>query len=178
MDFVADALLDGRRVRALTVVDNFTRHCQIIEVDARLTGTRVVQALDGVSKREGYPKMMTVENAVIESFNGLFRDECLNAHVFVSLYDARRKIERWRIDDNECRPHGSLGNPTPVGFAKKGAEKASQKCKISNHGWLSFRGRVKARKVSHTQWSNIGGKSINVHNYMHAGTVTGGRSEW
>jgi putative transposase len=50
-----------------------------------------------------------VENAVIESFNGRFRDECLNANVFVSLHDARQKIEAWRIDDNEHRPHSSLG---------------------------------------------------------------------
>lgn len=45
-----------------------------------------------------------VESAVIESFNGHFRDECLNAQVFVSLHDAKRKIEAWRIDDNEHRP--------------------------------------------------------------------------
>ena len=57
-----------------------------------------------------------LENAVIESFNGRFRDECLNAHVFVSLHDARGKIERWRIDYNEHRPHGSLGNLTPKEF--------------------------------------------------------------
>lgn len=50
-----------------------------------------------------------VENAVIESFNGCFRDECLNAQVFVSLHDARQKIETWRIDYNEHRPHSSLG---------------------------------------------------------------------
>jgi putative transposase len=51
-----------------------------------------------------------VENAAIESFNGRFRDECVNANVFVSFHDARQKIEAWRIDDNEHRPHGSLGN--------------------------------------------------------------------
>jgi putative transposase len=41
MDFVADTLLDGRRFRALTVVDNYSRHCQIIEPDFTLTGTRL-----------------------------------------------------------------------------------------------------------------------------------------
>ena len=45
----------------------------------------------------------------MERFNGRFRDECLNAQVFVSLHDARQKIEAWRIDDNEHRPHGSPG---------------------------------------------------------------------
>src|SRR5207248_1148555 len=60
-----------------------------------------------------------VDNAVIESFNGRFRDECLNANVFVSLHDARQKIEAWRIDYNEHRPHGSLGNLTPREFTEQ-----------------------------------------------------------
>lgn len=60
-----------------------------------------------------------VENAVIESFNGRLRDECLNANVFVSLHDARQKIEAWRIDYNENRPHSSLGHLTPREFTKQ-----------------------------------------------------------
>ena len=63
-----------------------------------------------------------MENMVIEFFNGRFRNECLNAHVFVSLHDARKKIERWRIDYNEQRPHSSLGNRTPQESAQQGAE--------------------------------------------------------
>jgi putative transposase len=63
-----------------------------------------------------------VENAVIVSFNGRFRDECLNAQVFVSLHDARQKIEAWRIDYNEHRPHGSLGNLTPREFTEQAAK--------------------------------------------------------
>ena len=63
-----------------------------------------------------------VENAVIESFNGRFRDECLNAHVFSSLYDARQKIEAWRIDDNEHRPHRSRGDLTPKGVIEQVAQ--------------------------------------------------------
>lgn len=62
-----------------------------------------------------------MDNAVIESFNGRFRDECLNANVFVSLHDARRKMEAWRIDYNEHRPHGSLGNLTPREFTEHAA---------------------------------------------------------
>lgn len=54
-----------------------------------------------------------VQNAVIESFNGRFRDECLNSHWFTSLDDARRTIEAWRIDYNQERPHSSLGYRTP-----------------------------------------------------------------
>lgn len=50
-----------------------------------------------------------VQNAVMESFNGRFRDEWLNSHWFASLEDARRTIEAWRIDYNRERPHSSLG---------------------------------------------------------------------
>ena len=52
----------------------------------------------------------------IESFNGQFRDECLNASRFTSLPDARHRIELWRRDYNEARPHSSLGYLTPVEF--------------------------------------------------------------
>jgi len=67
-----------------------------------------------------------VENAMIESFNGRFRDECLNAQVFISLHDARQKIEAWRIDYNEHRPHGSLEDLTPREFAEQAAETGLQ----------------------------------------------------
>ncbi len=53
------------------------------------------------------------QNGFIESFNGGFRDECLNEPVFVSLADARRIVEDWRLDYNQKRPHSSLGNRTP-----------------------------------------------------------------
>jgi putative transposase len=58
-----------------------------------------------------------VENAFIESFNGRFRDECLNVHWFADLRETRTKIEAWRHDYNHARPHGSLSNLTPVEFA-------------------------------------------------------------
>ena len=57
-----------------------------------------------------------MENALIESFNGRFRIECLNAQKCVSLHDARRKVEAWRIDYNQRRPHSSLGHLTPNEF--------------------------------------------------------------
>ena len=50
------------------------------------------------------------DNAFIESFNGKFRAECLNAHWFMGLDDARRKCEAWRRDYNEERPHSAIGN--------------------------------------------------------------------
>jgi len=60
-----------------------------------------------------------VENAFIESFNGKFRDECLNENWFLSLDDARSTIEAWRIDYNRHRPHSSLNNMTPMEYAEK-----------------------------------------------------------
>src|SRR5579872_6023867 len=58
------------------------------------------------------------ENAYIESFNGKFRDECLNEHWFTSLEDAQEKIEAWRRDYNRNRPHSSLGNKSPDEFLR------------------------------------------------------------
>lgn len=57
-----------------------------------------------------------VQNAYIESFNGRLRDECLNEHWFLSLPDARRTVEDWRIDYNRERPHSALGNLSPEEF--------------------------------------------------------------
>lgn len=58
-----------------------------------------------------------MQNGYVESFNGRFRDECLNANWFATLTDARQKIEDWRHDYNEQRPHSSLGYRAPREFA-------------------------------------------------------------
>lgn len=97
IDFVCDQLFTGTRFRFLTVVDIFSRECLAITVGQRLT------------------------NAYIESFNGSFRDECLNIHWFLSLEDAKLKAENWRQDYNVLRPHRGLNNLTPIEFAKKSA---------------------------------------------------------
>jgi len=60
-----------------------------------------------------------VENAYIESFNGRFRDECLNDHWFMTLDHARKEIEAWRIDYNTERPHSSLNDLTPEEFIRQ-----------------------------------------------------------
>ena len=57
-----------------------------------------------------------IQNCFVESFNGTFRDDCLNMHWFLSLDDARRTIETWRKDYNEVRPHSSLGGLTPTEY--------------------------------------------------------------
>ena len=57
------------------------------------------------------------QNAYLESFNGQFRDECLNPHWFSSIGEAREIIENWRVDDNAERPHSRLRYQTPEEFA-------------------------------------------------------------
>ena len=65
------------------------------------------------------------QNAFVESFNGKLRLECLNAHWFSTLDDARREIERWRTDYNDVRPHSSLEDKTPAEFAAAHRETAA-----------------------------------------------------
>jgi putative transposase len=82
----------------------------------------ISQALDEWAYRHGVELHFItpgrpVENAYIESFNGKFRDECLNEHWFSTLDDARRTIEDWRRDYNEERPHSALGGLPPREYA-------------------------------------------------------------
>ena len=58
-----------------------------------------------------------IEHAFVESFNGKFRDECLNEHWFASVAEARTLIEAWRVDYNTVRPHSALQGATPEQFA-------------------------------------------------------------
>jgi len=57
-----------------------------------------------------------MDNGFIESFNGKLRDECLNMHWFENLAEAKKVIERWRVEYNEMRPHSSLGNRAPAAY--------------------------------------------------------------
>jgi transposase InsO family protein len=59
-----------------------------------------------------------VENGFVESFNGRLRDECLNVEVFFDIADARIKLEQWRADFNDSRPHSSLHDRTPAEFRR------------------------------------------------------------
>jgi putative transposase len=157
MDFVSDALFDGRRLRALTVVDAFTREALAIEVDQGIKGEQVVTVVGRLALLRGAPYAIQVDNgpefvskaldrwayengvtldfsrpgkptdnALVESFNGRLRDECLNANWFLSLADARSKIEAWRRHYNESRPHTALGWRTPQEFALAAALQAAE----------------------------------------------------
>lgn len=149
LDFVADQLADGRRFRALTVVDVFTRESLAIEVGQHLRGEHVVAVLNHLTAQRGAPKALfcdngsefcsqsvdmwayhhkvrmdfsrpgkPTDNAHVESFNGTLRRECLNAHWFESLQEAKGLIEAWRREYNETRPHRALQDQTPAEFAR------------------------------------------------------------
>jgi putative transposase len=62
------------------------------------------------------------DNCFIESFNGRFRDECLDAHMFTSLTEARKTIEVWQQDYNTLRPHSSLGGMSPEEYRSASKE--------------------------------------------------------
>lgn len=63
------------------------------------------------------------DNAFIESFNGSLRDECLSVNWFLSLQDAQEKLNAWKLDYNDYRPHSSLGNLTPNEFIEMQSKK-------------------------------------------------------
>ena len=71
--------------------------------------------------RRGKPQ----DNVLVEAFNSRFRQECLNEHWFLSVADAQEKIEAWRNHYNAERPHSSLGNLAPEGFARESAATAA-----------------------------------------------------
>lgn len=78
MDFVSDALGDGRKFRALTIVDDLTRESPAIEVDVSLPGARVVRVLDRVADTRGYPKAIVLDNG--HEFRGEALDQWAHAH--------------------------------------------------------------------------------------------------
>lgn len=78
------------------------------------------QGVELCFSRPGKP----TDNALIESFNGRLRDECLNTHWFSSLEEAQRETELWRLDYNENRPHMGLKGLTPNEYAEIHAEEA------------------------------------------------------
>lgn len=150
LDFVHDSLKHGRRIRMLTVVDEFTRESLQVHVDYSLKSHDVQQVLENLFRQHGAPCYLrsdngsefieralnkwlkeqgTVpvfitpaspwENGKCESFNGKLRDECLNAHWFRTLREARVLIEMWRKQYNTFRPHRSLNYATPTEFAAR-----------------------------------------------------------
>ncbi len=66
------------------------------------------------------------DNAYIGSFNGSLRDECLNVHWFEDLTDARKKLQDWKREYNESRPHRALKGPSPLVFSRQWKETTAE----------------------------------------------------
>lgn len=147
MDFVMDRLENGRRLKALTIVDDFTKESVEIALDHGMGSHYVVRVLDQVIRFRGKPAAIRtdqgpeftasaldqwayrngvtlkliqpgkpMQNGYVESFNGKFRDECLNEHWFSTLAEARTIVASWRRDYNENRPHSSIDYLTPAQY--------------------------------------------------------------
>jgi putative transposase len=121
---VAQSITGERVVRVLHQVVEYRGKPSVIVVDNGPEFTS--RALDTWAYGRGIQLHFIqpgkpVQNCFIESFNGKVRDECFNEHWFVDLIDARSKIEAWREDYNEVRPHSSLGDVPPAEFAHQAA---------------------------------------------------------
>jgi len=152
IDFIHDQLADGRRIRVLNIVDDYSRVCIGQLVDLSISGARMVRYFEELAVTRGLPQHLVLDNgpemtskamffwsqskrvklcfiqpgkptqnAFVESFNGRFRDGCLNQHWFRDLADARRTIDAWRDHYNLVRPHSSLGYKPPALFEEQAA---------------------------------------------------------
>jgi transposase InsO family protein len=142
---VADRTADGRPLKMLTVVDEYTRECLAIDVERRADSMSVLERLAALFLERGAPDYLRSdngseftarlvrnwlervgvktlfiepgspwENGYCESFNGKFRDECLNGEIFYTLAEAKVLIEGWRREYNQVRPHSALGYRPPA----------------------------------------------------------------
>ena len=115
-----DTSLGGARV--VSVLERLSETRGLPEVITMDNGPEFAgKALDEWAYREGVKLNFIrpgkpIENAFAETFNGRFRDECLNTNWFLSLEDAMEKIESWRHDYNEWRPHSALDNLSPTQY--------------------------------------------------------------
>jgi putative transposase len=150
MDSVFDAMSKGKRIKCLTIVDDYFRGAVDILIDRGISGHYVARRLSEIGRFRGLPLTIRTDrgpefadnsldqwatqhgmqtrliqpgkptdNPFIESFNGSLRDECLNTNWFMSLEDAKEKIETWRQYYNYFRPHSSLADVPPALFAKQ-----------------------------------------------------------
>ena len=117
-----DTSINGNRVTRILDWLVLTRRCpQVITTDngPEFAGRALDKwAYDNGVNHDFIKPGKPIQNAFIESFNGRLRHECLNQHYFVTLEEAKKIIEDWRVEYNTFRPHGSLDGLTPAEFIK------------------------------------------------------------
>ena len=134
-DFVSTRTHDGRPVRMLAVIDEFTRECLAIRASRTFRSDQVLELLAELFVLRGVPEHIRSdngpeftagaktlyiqpgspwENGYAESFNGKFRDELLNREIFYTLKEVQIVTEMWRKEYNTIRPHSSLGYRPPA----------------------------------------------------------------
>jgi putative transposase len=146
-DFQFDQTRNGRTIKILNIIDEFTREALATEVSRSIDADQVVNILEEIAGERGYsayvrfdhgPEFIAYavsdwcpsttetifidpgspwQNGWIESFNGRMRDEHLNGQLFDTLLEAQVLTEDWRIDYNINRPHSAHGWKTPTEFA-------------------------------------------------------------
>jgi putative transposase len=146
MDFIHDRLENGRKIKVFNVVDDFTRVCVAQLVSDSITGQALVRCFEEIGRTPSFlrcdngPEFWSrafqswahgkveidfiepgkpQQNAFVESFNGKFRDQCLNENAFFSIEHARDVINEWREIYNEFRPHRALKGKTPKEFEQE-----------------------------------------------------------
>ena len=161
MDFMSDALANGRRFRVLNIIDDFNREALAVEADYSLPGERVVKVLSELADWKGIPYQIRVDNgpefiskifgkwcnlhkvtimhiqpgkpvqnAYVERFNRLYREDVLDAYLFDTIRQVRVISEKWMEDYNNYHPHKSLGGMSPLDYAAKQAEEMKEKNNI------------------------------------------------
>ena len=146
MDFIHDRLENGRKLKVLNVVDDFSRVCVGQIVGDSITGRHLAKFFDDLDHKpaalrcDNGPEFWSrafqawahekvkidfiqpgkpQQNAFVESFNGKFREQCLNESLFFSIDHARELIDEWRDIYNNFRPHRSLKGKTPKEFERE-----------------------------------------------------------
>lgn len=149
IDFVIDSIANKRALKNLTVIDPVSKIAPRIVPSLSMQGEGVAEVLDEIWHEENFKYLQTdngpefrsaavqiwckghnvkqvfsrpgkpTDNCFIESFNRIFRDECLNQNYFSSLSEAKQIIEAWRLDYNENRPQKRLKELTPSQFKSK-----------------------------------------------------------
>lgn len=163
MDFMSDALQDGRKIRVFNITDDFNREALAIEVGLSFPSDRVIRTLQVMEEEYGLPTQVRVDNgpefisnrmkdwcekksikikfiqpgkpaqnAYIERFNRIFREDVLDAYWFESLDQVRIIAEEWREDYNHKHPHSSLGGLSPIEHYHKAVNSGKVQPRKSN----------------------------------------------